>query len=279
MKHRFRIGEIAKLFQTSTSTLRYYDEIGIFQPKYTDPDSQYRYYSFEQFVVLDTIIFLKKNGFSIKDIKQQLEQRTPENTKGLLEKKLEEIQVEMEQLQKVSKKINSKIATIEEGLSLQSNPTLTYRRFPERAIFYLYHDEPIDLNEEPEAIYLKDLEEFSLAGVGYDGFFTGDFGAVVDLESLSVEGPVKYQAVFVWFPYVLKGLKSAYLEAGTYACYPHLGPYDSIKSSYSSVINRLQQERYHIAGLPIEIAMLDESVNQDETAFVTWIQIPVSKLV
>ncbi|WP_221567805.1 MerR family transcriptional regulator [Alkalihalobacillus sp. TS-13] len=277
MKHRFRIGEVAKLFQLSTSTLRYYDEIGIFQPKYTDPDSQYRYYTIEQFVVLDTIIFLKKNGFSIKDIQQHIEKRTPENTKGLLERKLREVEEEMERLKKVSEKIQGKIATIEEGLSLRANPSLMYRWFPERAISYLYNDTPIDLIEESDALYLKDLENLSLAGVDYDGFFTGDFGTIVEIDSLNKEGHVKYRAVFELLHHKKVGLKTSYLDEGMYACYPHRGPYETIKSSYSSVLNRLQQDGYRVAGAPLEISMLDESVIQDENAYMTWIQIPVDE--
>ncbi|SEI02328.1 DNA-binding transcriptional regulator, MerR family [Halobacillus karajensis] len=277
MKQRFRVGEVAKLFQLSTSTLRYYDEIGLFQPKYIDTDTRYRYYTIEQFVVLDTIIFLKKNGFSMKDIRQQLEHRTPENTKGLLERKLGEVEEEMERLKKVSEKIKNKISTIEEGLSLSATPSLVYRRFPERAISYLYNDTPIDLMKEADALYLRDLEDLSSAGVGYDGFFTGDFGTVAEIDSLNKEGAVKYRAVFELLQQEKEGLKTSYLDPGTYACYPHHGPYETIKSSYSFVLKRLQEDGYRMTGAPLEIAMLDESVTQDKTAFVTWIQIPVGE--
>lgn len=277
MKNRFRVGEVAKLFQISASTLRYYDEIGIFQPKYTDPENRYRYYMIEQFVALDTIIFLKKSGFSIKDIQQQLEHRTPENTKELLERKLREVEEEMEKLKQVSEKIQNKIATIQEGLSLSANPSLVYRWFPERAISYLYNDAPIDLVEESDALYIKDLEELSLAGIDYDGFFTGDFGAIVELNSINMEGPVKYRAVFELLHQKKEGLKTSYLDAGMYACYPHRGQYETTKTSYSYVLNRLEQDGYRVAGAPLEIAMLDESVIQDEKAYITWIQIPVEE--
>jgi DNA-binding transcriptional MerR regulator/effector-binding domain-containing protein len=277
MKQRFRVGEMAKLFQISSSTLRFYDEIGLFKPKYIDPDSSYRYYTIEQFVVLDTIIFLKKNGFSIKDIQQQLEQRTPENTKELLERKLVEVEGEMEKLKKVSEKIKSKIATIQEGLSLRTNPSLVYRWFPKRAISYIYKGVPINLLEMSDALYVKDLEEHSLAGTGYDGFFTGDFGAVVNSDSLNKEGQVQYQAVFELLHQQKSRSDTSYLDAGKYACYPHLGSYETTRVSYSYVFNRLEQDGYQVTGDPIEIAMLDESVIKDEKAYVTWIQIPVQE--
>ncbi|WP_226671112.1 MerR family transcriptional regulator [Metabacillus litoralis] len=279
MKHRFRVGEVAKLFQISSSTLRYYDEIGIFQPKYTDPQSSYRYYTIEQFIKLDTIIFLKKNGFSIKDIQQQLEKRTPENTKELLERKLKEVENEMERLKSVSEKIESKIATIEEGMNLRNNPSLKYRRFPKRAISFLYNDAPIDLMKESDALYLKDLENLSLAGIDYDGFFTGDFGAIVEIDSLDHEGPVKYRGVFELLHNNKnkEGLKTSYLDEGIYACFPHRGPYKTIKTSYFSMLHFLQSDNYRVTGAPVEIAILDESVIKDETSFITLIQIPVEE--
>lgn len=86
MNNRFRVGEVARLFKLPASTLRYYDEIGLFRPKYTDPETSYRYYGVEQFQVLDTIIFLRKNGFSLKDIQHQLDKRTPETTMEILKK-------------------------------------------------------------------------------------------------------------------------------------------------------------------------------------------------
>ena len=56
---KFRVGEVSSMFSIPQSTLRYYDEIGLFKPKYTDKENSYRYYTADQFVHLDTIIFTK----------------------------------------------------------------------------------------------------------------------------------------------------------------------------------------------------------------------------
>jgi DNA-binding transcriptional MerR regulator/effector-binding domain-containing protein len=278
MKQRFRVGEVAKLFQISSSTLRYYDEIGIFKPKNTDPDSRYRYYTVEQFSILETIIFLKNHGFSIKEIQQHLSQRTPDNTKELLKRRLVAVEKEIKSLKFVANKIQSKINTIDEGLLLRDNPTLKFSWFPARAISYLYNDSPIDLKEESENLYVKDLEELLLSGITYEGFFTGDFGAVVDLDSLNQEGPVKHQAVFELLHHEKKDLKTAYLESGMYACYPRCGPYETPKSTYLTLLDALNQKKYRMVGSPIEVLMLDESVIQDENGYVIWIQIPVEEI-
>ncbi|MEC1033677.1 MerR family transcriptional regulator [Bacillus paralicheniformis] len=274
MNNRFRVGEVARLFKLPASTLRYYDEIGLFKPKYTDPETSYRYYGVEQFQVLDTIIFLRKNGFSLKDIQHQLNKRTPETTMDILKKKLEEVRTEIFRLQRSAARIENKISTIEEGIKLAGHPALTFQYFPKRAVSYLYFDKPVDLIEEGDDIYLKDRETLSSQSIENNGFFTGDIGTIVDMKSLKQEGPVKYIGLFE----LLHGEDSdEYLNEGLYASYPHIGPYDDMRKSYQLVLRQLKEEGYKLEGIPVEISVLDEAVIKEPDHFVTLIQIPVTK--
>ena len=54
----YPIGTIAKLFSVSVSILRHYEKIGLLIPAYIDKESNYRYYSLDQFEVLNTIRYL-----------------------------------------------------------------------------------------------------------------------------------------------------------------------------------------------------------------------------
>ncbi|AJO19227.1 MerR family transcriptional regulator [Bacillus paralicheniformis] len=274
VNNRFRVGEVARLFKLPASTLRYYDEIGLFKPKYTDPETSYRYYGVEQFQVLDTIIFLRKNGFSLKDIQHQLDKRTPETTMDILKKKLEEVRMEICRLQRSAARIENKISTIEEGIKLAGHPALTFQYFPKRPVSYLYFDKPVDLIEEGDDIYLKDRETLSSQSIENNGFFTGDIGTIVDMESLKQEGPVKYIGLFE----LLHGENSnEYLNEGLYASYPHIGPYEDMRKSYQLVLRQLKEKGYKLEGIPVEISVLDEAVIKESDHFVTLIQIPVTK--
>ena len=64
----FKIGEFSRVAQVSTHLLRYYDEIGLFSPSDTDPQTGYRYYSANQLPQLNRIIVLKDLGFSLDQI-------------------------------------------------------------------------------------------------------------------------------------------------------------------------------------------------------------------
>ena len=60
----YSIGEYSKIAQVSKRLLRYYDEIGLFQPIKVEPTSGHRYYSASQLPALNRILALKELGLS-----------------------------------------------------------------------------------------------------------------------------------------------------------------------------------------------------------------------
>ena len=58
-KNLFSIGDVAKMFHLSVSSLRHYEKAGLLTPAYASGESGYRYYSAEQFEVLNTIRYLR----------------------------------------------------------------------------------------------------------------------------------------------------------------------------------------------------------------------------
>ena len=71
MEDLFSIGELSRYQNISRQTLIFYDKIGLFCPAYVDPHNGYRYYSASQIDYLDTILIMKKIGFSLDEIKEQ----------------------------------------------------------------------------------------------------------------------------------------------------------------------------------------------------------------
>ena len=81
----FRIGEFSLIAQVSGRLLRYYDEIGLLSPQYTDPQTGYRYYSAGQLPRLNRILVLKELGLGLDQIAQLLDQDTSsEAIRGML---------------------------------------------------------------------------------------------------------------------------------------------------------------------------------------------------
>jgi len=68
----YKIGEFSKITNMTVKTLRYYDEENILTPSYRDKDTNYRYYSEEDFKKAELILMLRNLDFSISEIKDLL---------------------------------------------------------------------------------------------------------------------------------------------------------------------------------------------------------------
>jgi len=66
----YSTGEYARIAQVSKRLLRYYDEIGLFQPVKIDNESGHRYYSASQLPELNRILALKDLGLSLNQIQR-----------------------------------------------------------------------------------------------------------------------------------------------------------------------------------------------------------------
>lgn len=64
----FSIGEMAKIFHLSVSSLRHYEALGLVTPEYVDPSMNYRYYSVRQFEPLNTIRYLRALDMPLREI-------------------------------------------------------------------------------------------------------------------------------------------------------------------------------------------------------------------
>ncbi len=73
MKKYLSIGEVAKIKGVSHTSLRYYDEIGILVPAYTNPDTGYRYYSKNQMIFLDIIQLAVGLGMPLKNLEKYMD--------------------------------------------------------------------------------------------------------------------------------------------------------------------------------------------------------------
>ena len=73
MKKYFSIGEAAKAVHTTSETLRHYDRIGLVKPSRKDEWTNYRYYTEQDIVRLNTVRALQVMDLSLQEIKKVLE--------------------------------------------------------------------------------------------------------------------------------------------------------------------------------------------------------------
>jgi len=80
------IKEFSEICDLEPSTLRYWDEIGLFQPACRNEDNNYRFYSPEQIVMVNYIKVLSNLNVPLKTIVDMNEKRSPEAILGLLKR-------------------------------------------------------------------------------------------------------------------------------------------------------------------------------------------------
>ncbi len=54
-KNLFSIGEISAIKGITVKALRFYEKIGLLKPCFINPSNRYRFYSIEQFILIDII--------------------------------------------------------------------------------------------------------------------------------------------------------------------------------------------------------------------------------
>ena len=101
MKDRYTISEMARFFNVSSQTLRYYDKIGLYRPAVVNRENGYRYYSYEQFFTLSLIIQLKKLNFTLDDIQKYIQIKDVGYLEEILKKEQRVIEEELVELQKL----------------------------------------------------------------------------------------------------------------------------------------------------------------------------------
>ena len=108
----YQIGEVSHITGLTILTLRYYDQINLLKPSYTDPDTKYRFYSQRQIYYLSLIKEFKDLGYKLSDIKELLERDYQQMYKQLTNK-VKSIDKQILKLQDSKKQIEERIKPFE----------------------------------------------------------------------------------------------------------------------------------------------------------------------
>ena len=135
MKKYFSVGEAAKIVHTTSETLRHYDRIGLVKPSKKDEWTNYRYYTEQDIVRLNTVRALQLMDLSLQEIKKVLEYDNLEKIIDFLvqaEKKADE---KIAALQYSKSKIALAKADYERKLQVQQNFNSKFLKdYPKRVI-------------------------------------------------------------------------------------------------------------------------------------------------
>ena len=110
------ITEFSERTGIKQSTLRYYDEIGLFSPVVRG-DNEYRYYAPHQIIGVNLINVLAGLGVSLKQIGDMERNRTPDGLLTLLSQQESKLDADMRRLQRSYSVIHQLRSLTQSGLA------------------------------------------------------------------------------------------------------------------------------------------------------------------
>lgn len=263
----FSAGELAKYQNISKQTLLYYDKIGLFKPSFTDSENGYRYYSAEQLDYLDTILIMKKIGFSLSEIKSYMINYTTENSITFLKKQLTVIEKKIQELSLIQNRLQRRCEQIEQVYSNKSKTEEPAIAMVD-SFCILFHtvSEPYNMKEisiATKKCYAQalsdDLPIFFQCGVSVpiehirEGRFTEASIAFLTTENIPSLQNIKR---------LPKGL--------TVSIY-HFGNYSDIDCSYIKLIQYCKKHHLKIISDSYEFCINDYITSRYEEEFITKI--------
>jgi DNA-binding transcriptional MerR regulator len=130
------IGEFARIVDITTSSLRVYDNKGIFSPamRGNGLENDYRYYAPMQITTVKMIRVLTKIGVPLRTIREMAKDRTPEKLIKLLRKQKEELAGEIRFLQEAHSVIAMFLDFITEGLLAEESEVFVRENFERQIV-------------------------------------------------------------------------------------------------------------------------------------------------
>lgn len=266
----FSIGDVAKLFHLSVSSLRHYEDIGLITPEYIAPDSGYRYYSVRQFEALNSIRYLRVLDMPLNEIADFLSNRDV----GLIEEKLlsqKKILINKQrELKRIEKKIDNRLKMLRDAReSIFDEVQLVYRE----ACRIVWVDERLKIEgfldmEEP----IRKLDKSQGEAV----VFLGKVGVGISEKNLNMGAFCQYDGIFLLLDDedYFEG-ETIFLPKAKCVSIRFHGSHADSPLQYQKLLLYIKENSLEIAGFSREITMIDYGITKDMDKFVTEISIPV----
>ena len=263
----YKIGMFAAMNHVTVKTLRFYEEQGLLMPALIHPDTGYRYYTLSQMAVLHHITALKLAGFKLEEIANI---NSGADEIAVLLKKKAELLEKIADITRQIAVVDGYLAKKKTGLS---SPVLI-KTIPETTVAFMRirlesYDCLFDRMPEMGALMEKAgcecaLPEYCFTAYPEPGYKDGDI-------------PVEICESVVEAKKEIGDLKFKTMPEIQAACVFHKGSYRTFSESYETVLRYIEENGYEIAG-EIRESYIDGVWNKDdESRWLSEIQVPVRR--
>ena len=263
----YKIGMFAAMNHVTVKTLRFYEEQGLLMPAFIHPETGYRYYTLSQMAVIHQITALKMAGFTLEEIGQI---NAGADEEAVLLKKKAELIARIAELTRQIAVVDGYLSKKKIGLTapvlIKTIPETVVASMKARIESYdcLFELMPKMGTLMEKAGCVCAQPEYCFSNYPEPGCKDGD--VLVELCESVTEARQE-----------LGDLRFRTMPAIEAACVYHKGSYRSFAESYETVLKYIEENGYEIAG-EIRESYIDGVWNKDdESQWLSEIQIPIRK--
>ena len=266
----FQIGDMARLFDLSVSSIRHYEALGLLTPEYIDPATGYRYYGPRQFEVFNTIRYLRALDMPLQEIADFLQNRDVDRIEEKLRQQKAAVSRKQRELQRVERKIDNRLRALREARTAMLD-VIELIDAPPCRIFWM--------NESLRVSSYQDLElpVIRLAQAQPEALiFLGKVGVGISQSHLLTGSFEQYDGMFL----VLDDedrFSGDILQLPQTRCarVRFRGSHTEAPAQYRQLLAHIRAQKLEPAGFSREITMIDYGITNDTGKFLTEISIPV----
>lgn len=262
----FTAGEFAKLNKLNKRTLHYYDEIGLFSPKYKG-ENGYRYYTYLQSMELERILALRELGMSIDDIKNYIEKPNISDFKQLAKERIEDIDKTIKRLKMLKSVIKEKEEMLELSEKVSDGQVEIVELDEERL---LLTEVKVDFEDDSDMIKnLNPIMEHFITASNFCNY-KKSFGSFISVDKINSGNFDEYDGVFT----VVNSKKSNLFvkPKGKYIRGFCVGNWDKVPNLYNKMISFAKENNLTLCGNAYEFGINEFAISNIEE-YVTQIEI------
>jgi len=260
MKQFYKIGEISKLYQIGTDSLRYYEKLGILTPQRGEND--YRLYGLNDLWRLNVIRDLRRLNFPMEKIQSYMNNRSIATTRQLLEEELSAIEEQIALLSDLKSDVSNRLSYLD-AATQQPIGTVTVKQFEKRkchTIFHPYH------NDEEMDMLIKQLVNIDKNNLYIIG--SNRIGSFLPLYEAKKGNYQNYEGVFI----IDKNGKSS-LDSGTYLSVIYRGDSHQHEKYFPKLTQFAKEHKLSLSGPVLELLWVDIHEAADTAEHITELQV------
>ena len=269
----FSIGQMAKIFHISQSSIRYYEKSGFLTPEYVDPDSGYRYYSARQFEVFNTIRYLRTLDMPLPEITDFLHNRDVARIEQKLRQQKQEVARRQQELSRIERKIDNRLRQLHEAQTA------------ELGRIKLTGSEPCRLFWIGQTLQITDCSELELPTARLAEaqaealIFLGKVGVGISAEHLAAGEFAQYDGIFLVLDEEDR-FDGEQISLPPARCVRVMfrGSHLQAPEQYGRLMEYIRETGLRRAGFSREITMIDAGFTSAADQYVTQITIPVTEI-